>query len=282
MSIKDRIHPVFFWAWSTLLATAVVRLDESILSLSVVLGVLLFFYLLPKQGFRYSVFKLTTQLALLAVAIRMSFAVAIGVPMPGNVIFSVPQIDLPDYLVGIRLGGDVTTQRISGAFNEAILFAALILLFGAANSLVAPTRILKVIPRPLYGVGIATTLATTLVPQFANSVTRIRQAQFLRGQGAQGFRNWRRIGTPVLEDALARSLDLSAALEARGYGLHRRTTRYKPVKWELKNSIALLPAGYCAIVLPVIEFSQSITALVLLAATMTPLVLLPKVHGALR
>ncbi|MEY3115882.1 MAG: hypothetical protein RL611_596 [Actinomycetota bacterium] len=44
--------------------------------------------------------------ALIAFTLRMAIGFFIGVPMPGTVLFSLPQIKLPEFLVGIRVGGD--------------------------------------------------------------------------------------------------------------------------------------------------------------------------------
>lgn len=208
-----------------------------------------------REMVRLNVFLLSLKLAILAVTIRMIFAIIIGVPMPGQTIFSLPEFQLPDFLVGIRIGGEVTTDRLLGALNESLLFAALIILFGAANSLTTPTKILKVFPQRLYGFGLATAMATKMTPQFAESVSRIRMAQHLRGQSQKGAKSWIRIGTPVLEEALSKSLDLAASLEARGYGINPNPTRYKPIKWQSRESVALLPALYAAVVLPSLDLN---------------------------
>ena len=268
-----QIHPIFFWLWATLLVTAVIRLDGSLFSLTTIVTTLALVKVMPEKLVRYHTFQLAIRLASIAIVIRLIFAIIIGVPMPGRVLFSIPQIDLPDFLVGIRLGGEVTSQRLTGALSEALIFAALILLYGAANSLTTPTKILKVIPRKLYGVGLATALATRLTPQFVDSVTRIRQAQHLRGQSAKGYKSWLRIGTPVLEDTLSRSLDLAASLEARGYGLHNRPTRYKPISWSSSDSVALLPAFYAATFLPNLSLNPFLVAIVLFACVLSPAVL---------
>lgn len=268
-----QIHPIFFWLWATLLVTAVIRLDGSLFSLTTILASVALLRAMPKKLVRKPTFQLALRLALIAILIRLFFAIVIGVPMPGQILFSIPQIPLPDFLVGIRLGGEVTTQRLAGALGEALIFAALILLFGAANSLTTPTKILKVIPRKLYGVGLATALATKLTPQFADSVTRIRQAQHLRGQSAKGSKSWLRIGTPVLEETMSRSLDLAAALEARGYGVHRQPTRYKPIRWKTFDSFALLPALYAATLLPSVSLNPYLIASILFACVISPAVL---------
>lgn len=271
--MSEQIHPFFYWIWATLIITALIRLDESLFSLAVIASVFLLIRSQSRSLIRWSTFQLALRLAFLAVLIRMIVAFLIGVPMPGKVIFRLPQLELPDFLVGIRIGGDITSTRLASTFEEVILFAAVIILFGAANSLTTPTKVLRVIPRRLYGVGVVTTLATTLTPQIANSVSRIREAQFLRGQDRSGFKSWRRIGTPVLDDALARSIDLAAALEARGYGIKPRPSRYRPIEWNAGQSVALLPAAYAAILLPHLGLTPLFAGLLLVGAVLTPLVI---------
>jgi energy-coupling factor transport system permease protein len=61
-------------------------------------------------------------------------------------------------------------------------------------------------------------VATTVLPQFADSARRVRAAQGLRGGPAGRFAGLRRVVVPVLEDALERSLRLAAGMDARGYG----------------------------------------------------------------
>jgi energy-coupling factor transporter transmembrane protein EcfT len=255
------------------LATSVIRLGDALFSSAAILAVLALVQIVPRSFLRLNAFRLAVRLAIIAICIRISFAILIGVPMPGKTLFTIPQVQLPEFLVGIRLGGEVTSQRLIGALSESLIFAALILLFGAANSLTTPTKLLKVIPQRLYGVGLAAALATKLTPQFADSVTRIKQAQFLRGQASHGYRSWRRIGTPVLEETMSRSLDLAASLEARGYGIRRITTRYRAESWRGVETIALLPAIYGATLLPTLSLNVPLMALVLFLSTLAPAVL---------
>lgn len=270
---KDEIHPAFFWIWAALLVAALIRLDELLANLVAIAAILIMIRALPRRIFRPRTFLISLKLALAATAIRIFFALVIGVPMPGQTIFTLPELQLPDFLVGIRLGGEVTTQRLIGALKEASLFSALIIAFGGANSLTTPTRLLKVLPNRVYGVGVATTIATTLTPQLANSVTRIKQAQFFRGQSATGFRSWSRISTPVLEDSLARAVDLAAALEARGYGAFSTPTRYRPIEWNLGHSVAIAPILYSAILLPSLTLAPLAVMVIFAASVVTPAVL---------
>jgi energy-coupling factor transporter transmembrane protein EcfT len=272
--LKREIHPAFFWLWALFLVTSLIRLDEIRFNLVAIFATVALIYLFDLTSNRARVFQFALRLAAIAVLIRMIFAIFIGVPMPGRTLFTLPLIQLPDFLVGIRLGGDVTTQRLSSAFAEVSLFAALIIAFGAANSLTTPTKILKAIPRKLYGVGVATALATTLTPQLAASVSRVRQAQFLRGQSATGIKSWRRIGTPVLEESLARSLDLAAALEARGYGVYANPSRYRATNWDLNHLVALLPLVYLALIFPLLTIPALLAVFFFALILVSPLVAL--------
>lgn len=249
-------------------------MDEIRFNIAAIFSTVSLVYLFGLTPNRWRIFYLALRLAALALLIRMIAAVVIGVPMPGSTLFTLPQVKLPDLLVGIRLGGEVTTQRLSTAFAEASLFAALIIAFGAANSLTTPTKILKVIPRRFYGVGVATALATTLTPQLASSISRVRQAQFLRGQPVNGYKSWRRIGTPVLEDSLSRSLDLAAALEARGYGAYANPSRYRPIKWDLYHFVALLPLIYLTLFFPLLDLPSQLAILFFGFIVLSPLVAL--------
>jgi energy-coupling factor transport system permease protein len=63
-----------------------------------------------------------------------------------------------------------------------------------------------------------------------SDAARVRAAQRLRGHERGSLAGvWRRTAMPVLEGALARSVDLAAAMDSRGYGrtsgLDRRTRR---------------------------------------------------------
>lgn len=272
--MKREVHPAFFWLWAICLATALIRLDELTFSVASIVATIIIVRVASINSGGRATLSFALRLAAFAVAVRMLFAILIGVPMPGRVLFSLPQIALPDFLVGVRVGGEVTSQRLLSALSEASLFAGLIIAFAGANALSTPTKILKIVPRKLYGVGVATALAATLTPQFANSITRIKRAQFLRGQVANGYKSWRRIGTPVFEDALTRSLDLAAALEARGYGLYENPTRYRPIKWDLTHLVALLPVIYLALLYPVLTLTPLLGLILFVTLILAPVLVL--------
>jgi energy-coupling factor transporter transmembrane protein EcfT len=67
-------------------------------------------------------------------------------------------------------------------------------------------------------------------------------AQRLRGQKTRGFTSWKRVAIPLLEESLARSLDLAAAMDSRGYGFSKKRSRYRPISWRLKDSLVVISA----------------------------------------
>ncbi|MBU3692432.1 MAG: hypothetical protein FGM47_02795 [Candidatus Nanopelagicaceae bacterium] len=237
-------HPLFWWVWAVLSSVVVLIMDKSQISLAAIAGTLTLAARFKGSSYWRTSFKWILRLALIAFTFRMLIGFLIGVPMPGTVIFTLPQIQLPDFLVGIRLGGQVTEQRLQATFNEATLLAALILIFALANSLSNPHSLLKVLPRRFYGIGLASVIATSVAPQAARSITRVRIAKRLRGQSGAGLKSWRRVAMPVLEDSLERSIDLAASLESRGYGYFPETTRYRAPIWQLRDSLGLSGPAY--------------------------------------
>ena len=131
---------------------------------------------------------------------------------------------------------------MSSSLVEGILICSIIVVFGAASSLTSPHRLLRVLPVYIYEFAVAVVIATSVLPQLVTSVKRIRMAQRLRGQNTHGFTSWKRVAIPLLEESLARSLDLAAAMDSRGYGFSKKRSRYRPISWRLKDSLVVISA----------------------------------------
>ena len=151
-------------------------------------------------------------------------------------------LKLPTWMPGIRIGGTVTWERLSSSLVEGLLICSIIVIFGAAASLTSPHRLLRVLPVYIYEFAVAVVIATSVLPQLVDSVKRIRMAQRLRGQNTRGFASWKRVAIPLLEESLARSLDLAAAMDSRGYGFSKKRSRYRPISWRLKDSLVVISA----------------------------------------
>ena len=239
---KPALHPLTWWIWAGLLAIAIIRFQSTVLTLlcvGVVAG--LVFWLREDAPWGRS-FTWTLKLSLWILIIRTVIGILIGVPIPGNTVFTLPIVQLPSWMPGIRIGGAVTSERLTSAISEGVLICAIILIFGAAASLTSPHRLLRTLPVYVYEFGVSLVIATSALPQLVSSVTRIRQAQLLRGQSLRGLKSWKRIAIPLLEESLARSLDLAAAMDSRGYGISTKRSRYRPIKWSFLDSLVIVSA----------------------------------------
>ena len=92
-----------------------------------------------------------------------------------------PEIPLPDWVLGIHLLGPVTRESLLAGLYDGLRLATIVICVGAANSLANPKRLLRSVPAALHEVGAALVVAVTVLPQLADSARRVRAAQALRG-----------------------------------------------------------------------------------------------------
>lgn len=244
--MSPQFHPAVWWLWSLVLAIDLARANSS-LSTFISLGFMTVLVLTaaPQSPWSGS-FWVALKLGVWIILVRVLISVLVGVPYPGRTIFTLPQLSFPSWMAGIHLGGAVTAERLSITFHEAFVMAGVIACFGVASSLTSPHQVLRSIPVMLYEFGVAVVIATTLIPQFVAAVQRIRQAQKLRGQEKKHLRNWQRIAIPLLEESLARALNLAAAMDSRGYGFSRKRSHYRKAPWRFGEYVLAL---ICAITL---------------------------------
>jgi len=247
--MRKPLHPLTLWIASILLAIGVTVLNSTYVALATVGAVALLVYLRRDGSPWNRSFSLSLRIGASILLIRTVVGVLIGVPIPGTVLFTVPRIELPSWMPGIRIGGAVTIERLSSSLHEGIIIAAMIALFGAATSLTSPHRLLRVTPSFIYEIGITLVIATSLFPQLATSARRIRTAQQLRGIENQKIRS---IALPLLEESLARSLQLAASMDARGYGISRKRSRYRPQEW-LGRDTAFIASATALMIAMVIQ-----------------------------
>lgn len=241
-SRKMRFHPFAWWGWSALLAVALFASNQPWFA-----GGLIFACFVLVKRFAGNEpwarsFTVAMRFIIAIITIRMMIAIFLGVPIPGRTIFTLPSLQLPDWIAGIRLGGAVTLERLATTFGEVIIIAGVVALFSTASALTSPHRLIRSLPLAFYQLGLILTIATSLFPQLVISIKRIKLARRMRGQEIGGIRQWRKIAMPLLEDALERSLDLAAAMESRGFGQRIRRTTYRRDKWSSKDSLLMLTA----------------------------------------
>jgi energy-coupling factor transport system permease protein len=214
------VHPVAWWIWALGLATAA-SLTTNPLLLALVLGVAGMVVAARRTDAPWArAFRAYLVLGLVVVVIRVAFRVVLGGAQGASdhVLVRLPEMPLPGFMTGVSLGGAVTYESVLFAFYDGLRLATLLCCIGAANALANPKRALRSLPAALYELGVAITVAVTIAPELVESVQRVRRARKLRGATEQGRRAVRGIAMPVLHDTLARSFQLAAAMDSRGYG----------------------------------------------------------------
>lgn len=219
------------------------RLHIAWLTVAAIVAIALLVKFLKSDGPWSDSFNWALKLAFAVIIFRVFIGVIIGVPVPGHTLFTIPNIPLPNWMAGITLGGPVTWERVSSTVIESLNIASIIAIFGAATSLTNPRAVLRSMPPIFYEVGMVLVIATTLTPQLVGNLKRIRIAQKIRGISNSKFLSWRQIAMPLLEDSLARALDLAAAMDSRGYGYSRKRSKYRPQKFTFKDAL-LISTGF--------------------------------------
>lgn len=185
-------------------------------------------------------------------AIRVAFQVVVGGGSGSTVLVSLPELPLPDWAAGIRLGGDVTLEGLAYTVYDALRLGMMLLCLGAANALANPRRALRSVPAALYEVSVAVVIALSVAPQLVESTARVRRARRLRGGAGRGWSAVVAVVIPVLADAVDRSLALAAGMEARGFG---RTRDNRPPSRRislllLASTVVLTCGGYLLLGVP--------------------------------
>ena len=245
------LHPLTWWIWSLLIISAVIGADSGWLAGSAMAAAAILVWRFAAAAPWAKSFWFSLKIGVFILIIRTIVGVLIGVPIPGTKLATLPIVPLPHWLAGIRIGGVITQERLLSSIHEGLIIIAVISLFGAAVSLTSPHKLLRVTPVAIYEFGVATVIATSALPNLVQSVSRIRRARALRGDEKP---SWRSIALPLLEDSLSRSLELAAAMDARGFGVSRKRSRYRPMTWHgVDSALVLTSAALLAVTLAVVR-----------------------------
>ena len=211
------LHPVAWWVWALGLAFSASFTTNPLLLLTL-LAVATTVVMLRRSDQPWArSFRIYVAIAAVIVVMRVLFRVLLG-SGSGTVVLDLPEVPLPDWVLGIRLLGPVTREALLSGLYDGLRLGTLVICVGAGNALANPKRLLRSVPAALHEVGTALVVAVTVVPQLADSVRRVRAAQALRAGESGRWGRVRRFLVPVLEDALERSLRLAAGMDTRGYG----------------------------------------------------------------
>lgn len=220
------LHPAAWWLWGMSMAVAASRTTNPFL-LVLIIAVVGWVVLERREPGLVNPLMAFLVIGLFAIGLRIVMVSLLGDGVAGRVVlFRLPEIPLPEWTSGVRLGGAVTLEGILVALYDGIRLAAMLACLGACNALASPRRLLRYVPATLYEIGTAVVVALTFAPQLVVDARRVRAARRLRGHSPRGLVEIGRMAVPVLVGALERSLELAASMESRGYGrLVRRSPR---------------------------------------------------------
>ncbi|GAB2583108.1 energy-coupling factor transporter transmembrane component T [Kribbella endophytica] len=216
LTLPRALHPGAWWLWALGLAVAASRTRNPVL-LILILAVAGFVVAARRSDAPWANSYLAfLKLGLVVIGVRVVLQALLSTRSQGNtLLFTLPQVPLPDWASGVKLGGEVTAEALVTALYDGGQLAVMLCCIGAANALASPRRLLKSLPGALYEMGVACVVALTFAPQLVTDARRIRGARRLRGRTRGSFRT---TAMPVLEGALDRSVELAAAMDSRGYG----------------------------------------------------------------
>ncbi|MBT2443322.1 energy-coupling factor transporter transmembrane protein EcfT [Streptomyces sp. ISL-36] len=234
---SNALHAGAWWLWALGLAVAASRTTHPLL-LGLIVGVAGYVVAARRTDAPWArSYGAFVKLGLFVVALRVVFSLVLGSSIPGTYeVFTLPEVPLPEWAQGVRIGGRVTAEQIVFAVYDGAKLATLLICVGAANALANPARLLKSLPGALYEVGVAVVVAMTFAPNMVADVVRLRTARRLRGRPTGGVRAVLQIGLPVLEGALERSIAVAASMDARGYG---RTAQVPAAVRRATNALTL-------------------------------------------
>jgi energy-coupling factor transport system permease protein len=220
-SSSRNLHPGAWWLWAGGLAAAAMH-TTNLLLLGLIIAVVALVVAARRTDAPWArSFGAFVRIAIFVVAFRLVLQVLIGYRVAGTTLFSLPSVHLPSWMAGMSVGGAVTAEALVASLQQGLLLAAVLLCFGAVNSLCSPFRMLQALPSALYEAGVAVTVALTFAPQAVIELSRVRESRRLRGRPVRGAAFVRGLALPVLEGGLDRSVALAASMDARGYGRHR-------------------------------------------------------------
>jgi energy-coupling factor transport system permease protein len=212
------LHPAAWWTWGLAMAVAASRTTNPFL-LVLVIAIVGWVVLERREIGATNPLLPFLLIGLFAIVLRIVMVGLFGDGVAGRVVlFRLPEIPLPDWSSGVRIGGPVTLEGILVAAYDGLRMATILVCLGAANALASPRRLLRYVPATLYEAGTAVVVALTFAPQLVDDARRVRAARRLRGHSSHLVADLPRLAVPVLVGALERSLDLAASMESRGYG----------------------------------------------------------------
>lgn len=245
------LHPLAWWLWALCAAAAASLTSNPLALVAIAIAAVCVVMTRGAHAPWAASIDGLLKLAALVIALRMVFQTLLGAPIGLHVLFRLPEIALPSFLSGLRLGGVVTSESLLLGAVEGLRFAAILLSIAAATTVAAPSRLFRASPAAIAELGTVLVIAMTFAPHLVQDFARIRSAQRLRGRRARGIRAAASAIAPVIDGAMERSLQLAAAMTSRGYG-RAIATRHRPDPWRAVETV-VVGSGIAAVAVTVLH-----------------------------
>ncbi|MGB7962390.1 MAG: energy-coupling factor transporter transmembrane component T [Propionicimonas sp.] len=256
----NSLHPWAWWCWAIGLGLAASGTTNPLLLTLIALAAITVVMLRRTTAPWARSVGVYLALAAFILLSRLFFQILIGSGGGPTVLFTLPQLPLPEWAAGIRLGGAVSAEALLACVYDALRLAVMLLCLGAANALANPRQALRSVPAALYEASVAVVIALSVAPQLIESFQRVRKARRLRGDTSRGLNALTALVLPVLGDAIDRSLSLAAGMDARGFA----RTNGLPVKGTLPLMLGSVMVATMGVFL-LLSTSATVVALAILA-----------------
>jgi energy-coupling factor transport system permease protein len=207
---EEQINAVAWLLWLCgVVALPLISRNPLYLSL-VLLATIVVYLSLPRRGPTARAWRLFALIGVTLAVISIGFNV-LTVHVGDRTFATLPEA-LP------IIGGKLTWNAFVYGVVRALAIAALLIGATAFNTAVRHGDLVRLMPGSLARLGIAGSIALTMVPQTIAAGRDIIDAQRARGHRVRGVRDAGSIVVPLLSVGMERALTLSEALEVRGFG----------------------------------------------------------------
>lgn len=219
-------HQIHWWVWTLLMAVAVSASEHIGVVLLLTLLVLIAVERVAVRQ-RYS-FTMLLGLIGFLLLVRITFQMFFGVPVGNQVLFTLPEIEL--FSLGLRLGGIFTLESLQTAVSEALTLGGIIIALLASSMMIPVSSLLRRLPSGFSNISLVLSIALSFLPQFIRDVKRNMRANRWRGHSQRKLSVLSLNLMIVVENALEKSIRLSASMWRRGLGSDRQSTSFDSLR----------------------------------------------------
>lgn len=204
------------WLGAVAIACLLAMISTAMLSAAVVLALSVVVFSLRRRLRSVKPFIWGLAGAAIFVLTRVVYRLVFGgvsvAPSGELVLWSLPQVWLGGPFASIHLFGVMTVENVLDAASSAVTFAAIIVVFAAANTFADPRDLLDRAPKRLASIAWSISVALSVFPSVIASASRIRITRRLRAE-----RSVTSLVVPLLEQSIERSEQLGLSMAIRGF-----------------------------------------------------------------